>query len=202
MALPWAARLESSACSLSVSSRPSAAVGSSRRSAFTSPRSARARSTICLSPKPSVETIRSGSRVLPTAARASRAMRTLSRRGRLSPWACSVMLSAMDRTPARDGSWWMTRMPWRAMDRGSPVCAWSTARPSMRIPPDVGRTAPVMALTSVDFPAPLWPTSPMTWPAGMASDTASRAVIGPYVTVRSLMRIAVLPSRLAMVSVP
>src|SRR5215212_1004439 len=50
---------------------------------------------------------------------------------------------------------WKVRMiPSRAIDAGS---RWAAGEPLIRISPAVGRRSPVIALTSVDLPAPFGP---------------------------------------------
>src|SRR5699024_7656573 len=58
--------------------------------------------------------------------------------------------------------------------------------PSIRTPPALGATMPMMALNRVDFPEPFIPMSPVTSPERMRRSTSSTAVTEPYRTVRPL----------------
>src|SRR5215218_759220 len=54
-----------------------------------------------------------------------------------------------------------------------------TSSPSNRIVPSSGEWIPAIAFTSVDLPAPLSPTRPITSPAWTAKSTRSKAWTGP-----------------------
>lgn len=49
--------------------------------------------------------------------------------------------------------------------------------PKRKASPCVGEMSPDMTLTSVDLPAPFWPSSAMSWPGGSMSDTSLTAVV-------------------------
>src|ERR1700759_4580364 len=78
-----------------------------------------------------------------------------------------------------------SRGPWR----------W-TGRPSHRIWPPSGPQRPETVLISEDLPAPLSPTSAVTFPAGISRSTAVRARTGPNVLVilRSSSSVPLVPA--------
>src|SRR3954452_13172937 len=75
-----------------------------------------------------------------------------------------------------------SEMPRRRMRSGD--------RPSMRLPskaivPRAGRRTPVIVISVVDLPAPLWPTRPTSSPSSTSSDRPCTAATRPYWTYRS-----------------
>src|ERR1700735_2474430 len=63
-----------------------------------------------------------------------------------------------------------------------------TGRPFQISSPLVGCQIPAMVLISVDLPAPLSPTSAVTWPAGMSRLMSVRACTGPKLLLISRSR--------------
>src|SRR5699024_3150747 len=56
--------------------------------------------------------------------------------------------------------------------------------------PEVAFSSPSRMRMVVDFPAPLGPRKPVTWPVGTVSEKPSRARVGPKVLVRSRITMA------------
>src|SRR6478736_6514255 len=78
----------------------------------------------------------------------------------------------------------MVSMPWCL---ASPGFRMDTAWPFTRIEPSSGGRAPESAFMSVDLPAPLPPTRPMTSPAWTLTETPSTACTPPKETRISRM---------------
>ena len=68
---------------------------------------------------------------------------------------------------------------WRATTRRA-ISGWATAStPATVMRPASGRSNPTICETSVVLPAPLWPSSPTTWPDGTRRWTSSLATTSP-----------------------
>src|ERR1700742_2594446 len=86
------------------------------------------------------------------------------------------MFCTMSRLSHRARSWYTVAMPRSVAAFG--LCRW-TGRPCQRIWPASGCQMPEIVLIRVDFPAPLSPTSAVTWPAGTVRLMSLRARTGP-----------------------
>ena len=86
--------------------------------------------------------------------------------------------SATERLVQSDSSWCTMRMPRRC---ASPVSyrANGNGSPSKAMPPRVGGTAPLRMRISVDLPAPLRPTRPITSPGIATRSIPALASVGP-----------------------
>ena len=73
------------------------------------------------------------------------------------------------------GGLWSGTTPTRSYTAGF----WRGSTPKMRTAPVLGEVKPAHSLRVVDFPAPLWPSSPVT-PGPTANDTSATATVSPY----------------------
>ncbi|SCF92063.1 hypothetical protein GA0115255_111204 [Streptomyces sp. Ncost-T6T-2b] len=175
-AMPSAASVVTNAsiCRTSTGARPS--VGSSSSSTRGEPSRARASASICCSPPDrSVPRLPRRSPSRGSSSRTRAGVHTLGRvvsprrGGRWDSRRCSSTVSpANTRRPCG------TRpIPARAIRcAGCPV----TSRPSRRTVPALGRISPATVWTSVVLPAPLWPTTAWTVPAGTDRSRPCRTV--------------------------
>src|SRR2546430_2321102 len=87
----------------------------------------------------------------------------------------SATLSRADSTGIRLKNWKISPT-WRARQRASSSSERSFSRwPATMTSPSLGRSIPETRFRSVDFPEPDGPMKPTKWPAGIASETCSRA---------------------------
>ncbi len=63
--------------------------------------------------------------------------------------------------------------------------------------PRVGAARPRIIFMVVDFPAPLGPRNPVTWPGSTVNDRSSTTVSGPYRLVSPRIAITVMAAILA-----
>ncbi len=170
-ATPRSARLRTN-CSTCIDWRtPSAAAGSSRMTMCRPQWIARATAIICRCPPESAETGRRGLTSRPNPERILRVSRYIARRfvqesARAHlPWTSSRLRKKFCATSSVSTSerfWCTVSIP---SERAESASRLRRSSPSTRISPASARCTPAMHLTSVDFPAPLSPTSPSTSPA-------------------------------------
>lgn len=87
------------------------------------------------------------------------------------------MFSVTVRLGSSDSSWYTVEMPSFSASCGAENL---TSSPSRTIAPESGWMAPLRHFSMVDFPAPLWPTRPMTSPGRRETDTPLSTGVPEY----------------------
>src|SRR5579864_1826529 len=181
-ARPCSARRRTSASTCSVCATPRAAVGSSRITSFEFHCTAFATATDCRCPPESEATGWRIELMVVTASDLSVSAVFCSMIGSFSRWnaSCSsrprYMFWTTSRLSQSARSWYTTSIPSFPASFGPWMC---TSWPSNRISPLSGVCVPATHFTSVDFPAPLSPTSAITSPLRTSKSTSVRACTDP-----------------------